>query len=55
MNVVYNCLLRFPVSSGDEPVVKDEVVEEDNPWDLHDLTSKNKRGRSALPHIKALC
>lgn len=45
----------FPYTDSNVPIVEDEVVEEDSPWDLRDLTFKDYRGPSALLRIQEYC
>lgn len=45
----------FPDPAFDVPIIKDEIDEEDSPWDIRDLTFKNSRGPSTLQRIQRLC
>lgn len=40
---------------SDVPIVENEIVEEDSPWDLIDLTSKDDCASSTLQRTQELC
>lgn len=44
----------FQDRANDIPVVVDEIIEKDAPWDLRNLTAKNDCERSCLQRIQAL-
>lgn len=40
--------------SGEVPIVEEDIIEENSPWNLRHLTSKNDQGPSALQRIQEL-
>lgn len=52
---VVNSTSDFPDSASNVPIYENEIIEEDSPWDLKDLTSKDDRGPSASKRIQKLC
>lgn len=52
---VFDYFANFPDPVSNVPIVKDDVIEDDSPWYLIDLTSKDDLGRCALQRIQELC
>lgn len=55
MTAVYGSSSGFPSQADGAPAVNNEIVTENDPWDLYDLSSTNDRRPSAFQYIQALC
>lgn len=53
-SLVVDLSADFPDTSSDDPIVEEEIVEEDSTSDQRDLTSKNHRGLSASQRTQEL-